>query len=196
MPVQRRSARRAVTARSAIAALLLPVAVAVGCDDPVIDADPIVPVEALALLAGTGELGILAPQHANTLNSTTDCPGGGTIAVAGDVNDDPGPTITFDVKITASMCDFTSRGMSFRIDGSVDQEGAITSAEEENAIKLDVALDGDLDWWLAEKAGTCGIDVDIDASWAPFDSDGIAGPVTGKMCGHTVNADISDLLGD
>ncbi|MCY3808812.1 MAG: hypothetical protein OXG58_05130 [Gemmatimonadetes bacterium] len=187
MPMQRRSTRRGAV-RSAVAALSLPIAAAVGCGDD----EPITEAEAMALLSALGNVGRLLPSSVGNLNTTIDCPDGGTLAYAGTASGDPVSGIMFDVKMTASMCKFTSRGSSFEIaGGSVDQVGTVAS--EETSVLIDMALDGSLDWSLPEKEGKCAVDVDVDATGSLNPADGLTGPVTGMMCGHSVNVDASEF---
>jgi len=186
MSMQRSSARRG-TVRFAIAALSLPIAVAVGCGS-----EPITEAESLALLAALGNVGELVLDPTNP-NSTKNCPGGGTLAYAGTIDGDPlSGMYTFDTKMTASMCQFTSGGFSFEIEaGSLDQAGAANITA--TSVEIDLELDGSLDWSLPEKEGTCAVDVDVDGS-APLASGELTGPVTGMMCGHSVDVNISDLV--
>ncbi|MCY3808813.1 MAG: hypothetical protein OXG58_05135 [Gemmatimonadetes bacterium] len=186
--MQRSSARRGA-ARFAIAALSLPVAVAVGCGG---DPEPITAAEALALLAALGDVGQLAPSNLTDPNDTVNCPGGGTLDYAGTVSGNPPSDITFDMKMTASMCKFTSRGSSFEIaGGSVDQKGTLQFGQ--TSLSLDLALDGSLEWLLPEKEGVCAVDVDVDATGSLDPDDELTGPVTGMMCGHEVNVDVSEF---
>ncbi|MCE2398619.1 MAG: hypothetical protein J4F34_06160 [Gemmatimonadetes bacterium] len=186
--MQRSSARRG-TVRFAIAALSLPIAVAAGCgDDP---PEPITEAEAVALLEALGSVGQLVLDPANP-SSTTDCPGGGTLTYAGTVVGDPlSGMFTFNAKMTASMCQFTSRGFSFEIEaGSVDQAGAMTVMG--TSAELDLELDGNLDWSLPEKEGMCAVNVDLDGS-VTLSNGELTGPVTGMMCGHSIELDASEF---
>lgn len=185
MPMQRSSARR-----GAVAALSLSIAVAVGCGDD--SPEPITAAEALALLAALGDVGELVPDPSN-LTFTKDCPGGGTLAYDGSVEGDPTTGMfTFKMKMTASMCQFTSRGSSFDIKaGSVDHAGTVNVTA--TTAEVDLALDGNLEWSLPEKEGMCAVDIDVDASAPLSNDDELTGPVTGMMCGHSVEVDVSEF---
>lgn len=193
MPMQRSSARRGVV-RFAVAALSLPIAAAVGCgDDP---PEPITDAEALALLAALGDVGQLVPdltQAGTAIDATVNCPGGGTLAYSGTKDGDPlQGMFTFNMKMTASMCQFTSRGSSFDIEGgSVNHVG--TANITATSFELDLALDGSLNWSLPEKNGTCAVDIDVDASAPLSNDDELTGPVTGMMCGHSIKVDVSEF---
>lgn len=195
MPKQHSSVRRG-TVRSAIAALSLPVAVAVGCgDDPEPEPIPITEAEALALLKALGDVGELIPEDPTNPNFTNDCPDGGTLEYEGRIVPAPPAGFTFNMKMTASMCQFKSGGVSFNIEGgSVDHTG--TASLTDTLVSIDLALDGNLQlgWPLLEKEGMCEVDIDVDGSVDPRDPGApLTGPATGTMCGHEVNVDVSEF---
>ncbi|MDE2764495.1 MAG: hypothetical protein OXQ94_03860 [Gemmatimonadota bacterium] len=190
-------------ARAALMAIGFTVLLA-GCgDDPVKPAATLTEAEAGALFKAMGTLGVLDDdaEPGASVDTTLACPGGGEARIVGSAKDrTSGDTIRLDIVtvVTPAGCVVTGDGRQFTVDGdpSVRIETNIEVVALRNST-LTGGVEGDVEWTLADRSGTCAIDLELDAAVDLSDpaSPAVTGGWEGKLCGHDVKLPLTVVSG-
>lgn len=178
---------------SAVLAALLVTATACGEDATGITGDPLTQQEAFAIFAElqsavADALGGVAPAPALVATPipevTGECLGGGTVTVAGDVDDNIDPqtglgTISFSLVESVDDCVVQTTGSTFTVNGAPNLliSGDLTVGED-FAITGTYDMDGGFRYSSDDgRAGTCDVDVSLDFSDYNL---------SGRVCGQSV----------
>ena len=129
-----------------------------------------------------------------------ECPMGGQVAVALRVSEEEaGDTLRLvtDATLVPAGCGISSRGVDFVLDGSphVLQEMVVQIVGFFEALMIEGAISGGVDWEVDDRSGICAIDLTLSAE------PDLSGPepqanakLAGMMCGETVEFDANDLV--
>lgn len=131
---------------------------------------------------------------------TIACPNGGDARVkidASDTVDGDTARTEFSIRFVPSGCGLKgSDGTDFILDANpgLDYSMGITIVGLFESFTIDGGLDGQLDWMVDHRSGTCRIDMDLEAD-LDLNSDPPASNsyLVGEACEHTLRLDVSDV---
>jgi len=194
--------------RRSVIAVLLAGALAAGCSegttDPPDTGEPLSAAESVALfeamravqgdtaptIIGGSENGIVAA-----------CPEGGQVSRTltfedGSVADTV--RLTWDFTAAPAGCQVSHAGLQFTVDGApgVRERGAFVFVGFFEGFRMEGSVTGQLDWRLADRSGSCAIDLAL--SGEP-DLSGteptVAGVLSGTLCGHATELAVEGIPG-
>ena len=188
-------------ARKLMSGIALTLVLAACENDMVEPEDELTEEEAVALLKGMG--GLLAdttivPIHESEDSVVVGCPLGGQAKLLGAFTEEQqGDTARLgaDFLITPTGCVVSGDGMQFTLDADPALRyqlliEVIGFFEEFNVSGM---ITGGLNWELADRSGSCGIDLTLEAV-PDIPNETAAGVYKGTLCGREVEIDAADLL--
>ena len=126
-----------------------------------------------------------APAAEPIPETTTQCPGGGSVTVSGDVS---GGTTSgsFDITETISGCVVTEGGVAFTVNGDPEIRitGDITIGQTLEDIDIDMTIRGGFTYSSDDgRSGSCGVDVSISMTGSTISA-------SGNVCGQSVVVEV------
>ena len=189
--------------RNALCALVICV-LAAGCGEGTTEPEPVTNVpltmqEAVALLeAVQGLWKDTAPQ---IISETEDgaviaCPLGGRVRATGAGTDEVvGDTarLVLDLALAPTDCRVSAGGVTFTVDGSpgLRERMELTIVGFLEAFNVEGSSTGTLDWQVADRSGTCEIDLNLNGepdSSGPEPTFNLT--QSGRLCGHSVEVEV------
>lgn len=159
--------------------------------------DPLTEAEANALFnqlfgMGFGEVAsppaMMAPAAEPIPETSTACPGGGSVTISGSVNAGTN-SASFDITETISGCIVTEGVVVFTVNGdpSIRITGDITIDQSTQDIEMDMTVRGGIRFSTDDdRDGSCAIDVSISLTSSSVSA-------SGQVCNHSVTVEVAAL---
>ena len=187
------------------------------CKDFTASGDPLTPAEANEMaealvgggFPGTGGVGA-APSAAPaneaapaeritlTINDSSPCEGGGTVALAGTLTADVNTQtktgeLNYNFTLSPNACVVTTEGnKTFTIAGDPNLKGEGNLNWSQTTFQGDFTYKGKFQWTANDgRAGACGVDLEAHVNVSSGTSGSASASLTGSVCGATVNRNVS-----
>lgn len=194
--------------RRSVTAVLLAGAFAAGCSERMLVPpelpDQLTEAESLALLQA---MRAVQADTAPTIIGGSEnsfvaaCPQGGQVSrtlsfADGSVADTV--RLTWDLTAAPAGCQVSHEGLRFSVDGApgVRERGAFVVVGFFESFSIEGSVTGRLDWQLADRSGSCAIDLALSGEPDLSGTEpAVAGVLSGTLCGHETELEVEGIPG-